>query len=115
MKKEKKEVKEFMLGGHKAKITLGNPEDKKKADKLNAMRMALTYIESQGMIKVTPKKATEIADEFLEWLEKQIMAKTTGLGDVVHRVTKKLRIKECGGCKKRREVLNKFRIPKFKL
>lgn len=43
------------------------------------------------------------------------MAKTKGLGDVVYRVTKKLRIKECGGCKKRREVLNKFRIPKFKL
>jgi len=43
------------------------------------------------------------------------MAKTTGLGDVVHRVTKKLKIRECGGCKKRREVLNKFRVPKFKL
>lgn len=44
-----------------------------------------------------------------------IMPKKTGLGDVVHKVTKKLRIKECGGCKRRREVLNKFRVPKFKL
>lgn len=43
------------------------------------------------------------------------MAKKKGLGDVVREVTKKLRIKECGGCKKRREVLNKFRMPKFKL
>lgn len=30
-----------------------------------------------------------------------------GLGDVVHKVTSKLGIKECGGCKKRREALNK--------
>lgn len=29
-----------------------------------------------------------------------------GLGDVVARVTKKLGIKECGGCKKRRAWLN---------
>ena len=43
------------------------------------------------------------------------MKKTIGFGDVVHGLTKKLRIKECGGCGKRREVLNKFRLPKFKL
>ena len=30
-----------------------------------------------------------------------------GLGDVVHKVTSKLGIRECGGCKKRREALNK--------
>lgn len=69
MEKEK-ETKEVILGGHKAKITLGNPTEKKMVDKLNAMKIALTYIESQGMMKVTPKKATEIADEFLKWLEK---------------------------------------------
>lgn len=67
MKKEEISTK---LGGHKAKITLGNPIQQKRADKLNSMRIALTYIESQGMIKVTPKKAIEIADEFLEWLKK---------------------------------------------
>lgn len=43
------------------------------------------------------------------------MTKKIGLGDVVHKITKKLKIKECGACGKRREVLNKFRIPKFKL
>jgi len=43
------------------------------------------------------------------------MKRTTGLGDVVHKVTKKLRIKECGGCGKRRAVLNKVRLPRFKL
>lgn len=73
MKKEE-EMKEITLGGHKAKITLANPEDKvaeqKRVDRLNAMRIALTYVESQSMLKVTPKKAIEIADEFLEWLEK---------------------------------------------
>jgi len=47
--------------------------------------------------------------------EEVVMEETKGLGDVVHRITKKLRIKECGGCKKRREVLNKFRIPKIRL
>ena len=68
--KKKEEVEEITLGGHKAKITLGNPADKKKTDKLNSMRIALTFIEGQGMTKVSPKKATEIADEFLKWLEK---------------------------------------------
>jgi len=33
-----------------------------------------------------------------------------GLGDVVAKATKKLGIKECDGCKKRREWLNK-RVP----
>jgi hypothetical protein len=31
-----------------------------------------------------------------------------GLGDAVAKVTKTLGIKECGGCKKRREALNKM-------
>lgn len=57
------------IGGHDAKITLGNPANQKRIDKLNAMRIAQTHIEIQQM-KVTPKKATEIADEFLKWLEK---------------------------------------------
>jgi len=43
------------------------------------------------------------------------MRKTMGFGDIVHRVTKKLRIRECGGCKRRREVLNKFRVPRFRI
>ena len=63
------------LGGHDAKITLGNPADKlaaqKRIDKLNAMRIALTYIEGQNMVEVTPEKATEIADKFLAWIEKK--------------------------------------------
>jgi len=67
--KKKEEVEEIDLGSHKARITLGNPADKKKNDKLSSMRIALTYIESQNM-KVTPKKAIKIADEFLKWLEK---------------------------------------------
>jgi len=47
------------------------------------------------------------------------MRKTTGFGDIVHWVLKKLGIlriiRECGGCKRRREVLNKFRVPRLKL
>lgn len=43
------------------------------------------------------------------------MVRKKGLGDVVHGITKKLKIRECGSCKRRREVLNKFRVPKFKL
>ena len=68
--KKEKESEEFILGGHRAKIKLGNPAQQKRVDKLNSMRVALTYIEGQGMTKVTPKKAIEIADEFLKWLEK---------------------------------------------
>lgn len=33
--------------------------------------------------------------------------KVKGLGDVIAKVTKFFGIKECGGCKKRREALNK--------
>jgi len=33
--------------------------------------------------------------------------KMEGLGDAVAKVTKALGVKECGGCKKRREALNK--------
>lgn len=73
MKKEPKDIL-TEIGGRKAKITLGNSIDRraeqKRIDKLNSMRIALTYIESQGMTKVNPKKAIEIADEFLKWLEK---------------------------------------------
>jgi len=56
------------IGGHDAKITLGNPVNQKRVDKLNAMRIAMTYIEGQDM-EATPEKAIEIANEFLEWLE----------------------------------------------
>jgi len=54
----------------KMKVILGSKDSKKKQDKLNAMRIALTYIEGQGMVKVTPKKVIGIADEFLKWIEK---------------------------------------------
>ena len=37
-----------------------------------------------------------------------------GLGDVVHEVTQKLGIKECGKCKRRREMLNQFSQRFFK-
>jgi len=47
--------------------------------------------------------------------EEVVMEEAKGLGDVVHGITKKLRIKECGGCEKRRVVLNKFRLPKIRL
>lgn len=33
---------------------------------------------------------------------------TNGLGEQIHRMTAKLKIKECGGCKKRREALNRL-------
>jgi len=69
-----KKSEEILTGKHPLKITVANPADKlaeqKRIDKLNSMKIALTYIEIQGMTKMTPKKATEIADEFLEWLEK---------------------------------------------
>jgi len=73
MEKDKDEV----LMGKGMKVTLMNPKEKleqklaevKRIDKLNAMRIAMTHIEAQGL-KVDPKKATEIADEFLEWLKK---------------------------------------------
>lgn len=68
-KEEDFEEKIIDLGGHKAKITLKDPRAIKKQDKLNAMRIALTYVEGQQM-EASPKKVTEIADEFHKWLEK---------------------------------------------
>jgi len=67
-----------VLMGKGMKVTLANPKEmleqklaeKERIDKLNAMRIAMTHIETQGL-KVDPKKATEIADEFLKWLKKK--------------------------------------------
>jgi len=39
---------------------------------------------------------------------KNILKDDTGLGDTVSRITKRLGIKECGGCKKRKAKLNKL-------
>jgi hypothetical protein len=36
--------------------------------------------------------------------------KGVGLGDVIKKVTDALGIKQCGGCKKRQEILNKLRF-----
>lgn len=38
----------------------------------------------------------------------QILKKSQGLGDTVKKVTQKLGIKQCGGCKKRQATLNKL-------
>lgn len=69
-----KNEKELLAGNHRMKVVVEDPEEtaaKKRINKkLNAMRIAQTHIEIQGMKKVSPKKATEIADKFLEWLEK---------------------------------------------
>jgi len=58
------------IGGHKAKIVLGTPADKKRANKLSAMRITLTYVETQRR-KVTPEQSIEIAEKYLKWLEKE--------------------------------------------
>jgi len=64
---------EFMIGPHKAKFSLRDPKDiiagQKRIDKLNAMRITMTYIEIQRR-KATPEQVKEIADKFLKWLEK---------------------------------------------
>ena len=49
---------------HPVRITLG----KDKLDKLNAMRIALTYVESQEA-KKTPEEVIKIADKFQKWLD----------------------------------------------
>ena len=38
---------------------------------------------------------------------KKILKEDKGVGDTISRVTKKLGIKECGGCQKRKETLNR--------
>jgi len=71
-------MKKEVLVGKDMKVMLGNPKEIRaqkaaeveRMDKLNAMRIAMTHIETQGL-KVDPKKATEIADEFLKWLKKK--------------------------------------------
>jgi len=75
MKKEEKETSIHP----KMKVTLADPKEmaeqrlveKKRADKLNSMKIAMTYIEIQRMRKVTPEEAIEIADKFLKWLEEE--------------------------------------------
>jgi len=67
-----------VLVNKKMKVMLGDPREKQKQkaaeiermDKLNAMRIAMTHIETQEL-KVDPKEATKIADEFLKWLKKK--------------------------------------------
>lgn len=42
------------------------------------------------------------------------MEQEIGLGDVVEKVIKKVtfnKVKACGGCKKRKEFLNKLKLP----
>jgi len=41
--------------------------------------------------------------------QKHLQKKQTarGLGDTISKITKTLGVKECGGCKKRKEYLNK--------
>ena len=70
-KKKTKELEsvELLIDGKRARVTLVNSINKKRMDKLNSMKIALTYIESQNL-KATPEKTIKIADEFLEWLEK---------------------------------------------
>ena len=71
-------MKKEVLVNKNMKVMLGNPKEIReqklaeieRMDKLNAMRIAMTHIEVQEL-KVDPKKATEIADEFLKWLKKK--------------------------------------------
>jgi len=70
MAKKEDEVTEIKLGSHKARLTLSDPAAMKKADKLSAMRITLTYVETQRR-KVTPEQTIEIAEKYLKWLEKK--------------------------------------------
>ena len=61
------------------------------------------------------KDAREIVEKTLATLGEEAESDTIrGLGDVVAKVTKKLGIKECGGCKERRKKLNKIVPNPFK-
>lgn len=70
---KEKEIRK-KLGDVDAKIILKNPaemaKEQKRIDKLSAMRITLTYIETQSMRKVSPEKTMEIADKYMEWLKK---------------------------------------------
>lgn len=75
MEKSKKKV---LVDGQKLELSIENPEEttvrkqveKRRVDKLNSMRMSLTYVESQQMMEVTPEQVIGYADKFLAWLEK---------------------------------------------
>tara|TARA_R110001592_G_scaffold40119_9_gene131955 strand:- start:494 stop:640 length:147 start_codon:yes stop_codon:yes gene_type:complete len=41
----------------------------------------------------------------MEW--KAILKEDKGVGDTISRLTKSIGIKECGGCKKRKAMLNR--------
>jgi|GEM_PF-3488627 len=75
-KKEQEEPKEILteVGGLKTKFILTTEAEKlaakKRINKLDAMKIAMTYIQDQRMRKMTPEKAMEIAGKFLVWLEK---------------------------------------------
>jgi hypothetical protein len=48
-------------------------------------------------------------------VDDKVKKEAPGLGDAIHTITQYLKIKECDKCKKRREFLNKYRLPNFKV
>ena len=47
-------------------------------------------------------------------MDDKMKKQAPGLGDAISTITKYLKIKECDKCKKRKEMLNKYRFPTFK-
>lgn len=76
MSKSEKELREeetaeFQVGKHRIRMKTSDPGEMKiHQEKALAMRIAQTHIEIQR-IKADPKKACDIADEFLAWLRKK--------------------------------------------
>jgi hypothetical protein len=62
-------------------------------------------------LKFSPKGGvnfSEIEGMIRQSTNNPLPKKSRGLGDTIAKVTSKLGIKQCGGCKKRQEKLNKF-------
>ena len=53
-------------------------------------------------------RTPSIPDEILEYCGIPTEKRSKGLGDSIKKVTEKLGIKQCGGCKKRQENLNRL-------
>ena len=75
----------------------------------NIRRSMVSNKESEGFCLQKEKALQrELVTKGLELQKLQPDNKSKGLGDTIKKVTEKLGIKQCGGCKKRQEKLNRL-------
>lgn len=75
----------------------------------NIKRSMISNRESKGFcLRKEKALKRELVTKGLELQKLQPDNKSEGLGDTIKKVTDKLGIKQCGGCKRRQEKLNRL-------